>query len=100
MMVREGFLEGVGLEESRKKCQGMPARQKRLREIEPARLEARPGERLRAWLRGLCRQRGLVKSSHNLHSKQRSFLPWDAVPFGFGPLVPLYSQVLAQGGLT
>lgn len=44
MMVREGFLEGVGLEESREKCQGMPARQKRLREIEPARLEARPGK--------------------------------------------------------
>ena len=44
MMVREGFLEEVGLEESREKCQGMPAMQKRLREIEPARLEARPGE--------------------------------------------------------
>ena len=38
MMVREGFLEEVGLEESREKYQGMPAMQKRLREIEPARL--------------------------------------------------------------
>ena len=76
MMVREGFLEEVGLEESREKCQGMPAMQKRLREIEPARLEARPGERFSAWLRGLCRQWGLVKSSHNLLSSgQRSFLP-------------------------
>lgn len=43
-MVREGFLEGVGLEESREKCQGTPARQNRLMEIEPAGLEARTGE--------------------------------------------------------
>lgn len=80
MMVREGYLEEVGLEESREK----PGRASHAKEAQGDGTSQAGGkawgdclgERFRAWLRGLCRQWGLVKSSHNLLSSgQRSFFP-------------------------
>lgn len=51
MMVREGFLEEVGLEESREKCQGMPAMQKSSGRWNQPGWRQGLGERFRAWLR-------------------------------------------------
>lgn len=76
MMVREGFLEEVGLEESRERAARYASHAKEAQGDGTSHDWRQGLGEVQGLLRGLCRQWGLVKSSHNLLSSgQRSFFP-------------------------